>query len=42
MLTALCPRVAGLHTTPETSTGASRLMPAVWELPPKVAVTVAV
>ena len=38
--TALCPRVAGLHTTPETSTGASRMMVAVCELAPRVAVTV--
>ena len=39
---ALCPRVAGLHATPETSTGASRLIVVVCELAPKVAVTVAV
>ena len=42
VLTALCPRLAGLHATPETSTGADRLIVAVFELLPKVAVTVAV
>ena len=41
VLTALCPRLVGLQTTPETSTGASRLMVAVCELVPSVAVTVA-
>ena len=41
VLTALCPTLAGLHATPETSAGASRLMAAVCELPLKVAVTVA-
>jgi hypothetical protein len=41
-LTALCPRLVGLHTTPDTSTGASRLIVAVCELPTSVAVTVAV
>ena len=41
VLTALCPRLVGLHATPETSTGASRLIVAVWELLPRVAVTVA-
>ena len=41
VLTALCPRLVGLHTTPETSTGASRLTAAVFELLPRVAVTVA-
>ena len=41
VLTALCPRLVGLQATPETSTGASRLMAAVWELLPRVAVTVA-
>ena len=41
VLTALCPRLVGLHATPETSTGASRLMVAVCELVPSVAVTVA-
>jgi hypothetical protein len=40
-LTVLCPRLAGLHTTPDTSTGASRLIVAVLELAPSVAVTVA-
>jgi hypothetical protein len=32
----------GLHVTPETSTGASRLIVAVCELPPRLTVTVAV
>ena len=41
VLTALCPRLAGLQATPETSTGVSRLRAAVWELVPSVAVTVA-
>jgi hypothetical protein len=41
VLTALCPRLVGLQATPETSTGASRLMVAVCELLPRVAVTVA-
>ena len=41
VLTALCPRLVGLHATLETSTGASRLMVAVFELLPSVAVTVA-
>ena len=41
VLTALCPRLVGLHATAETSTGASRLMVAVWELVPSVVVTVA-
>ena len=41
VLTALCPRLAGLHATPETSTGADRLIVAVCELLLKVAVTVA-
>jgi hypothetical protein len=41
VLTALCPRLVGLQTTPKTSTGASRLTVAVFELLPKVAVTVA-
>jgi hypothetical protein len=40
-LTAFCPRLAGLHTTPDASTGASRLIVAVLELAPSVAVTVA-
>ena len=39
VLTALCPRLDGLHATPETSTGATRLIAAVFELVPKVAVT---
>jgi hypothetical protein len=42
VLTALCPRLVGLQATPDTNTGASRLMVAVFELPPKAAVTVAV
>ncbi len=41
VLTALCPRLVGLQATPETRTGASRLMAAVCELMPRVAVTVA-
>ncbi len=41
LLTALCPRLVGLHTTPETNTGAKRLIVAVFELAPSVAVTVA-
>ena len=41
VLTALCPRLVGLQATPETSTGASRLIVAVCELLPSVAVTVA-
>ena len=41
VLTALCPRLVGLHATPDTSTGATRLIAAVCELVPKVAVTVA-
>ena len=41
-LTALWPRLVGLQATPETSTGANRLIVAVWELLPRVAVTVAV
>jgi hypothetical protein len=39
--TALGPRLVGVHATPETSTGASRLIAAVCELLPRVAVTVA-
>ena len=39
---APCPRLAGLHAKPDTRTGASRLTVAVCELPPRVAVTVAV
>ena len=41
VLTALCPRLAGMHITPETSTGASRLIVAVCEPLLRVAVTVA-
>jgi hypothetical protein len=43
VLTAPCPRLVGLQTKVETSTGAgaSRLIVAVWELPPRVAVTTA-
>jgi len=41
VLAALCPRLVGLQATPDTSTGASRLIVAVFELVPKVAVTVA-
>ena len=41
VLTALCPRLVGLQAKVETSTGASRLMVAVCELLPRVAVTVA-
>ena len=41
VLTALWPRLVGLQDTPETSTGASRLMVDVCELLPRVAVTVA-
>ena len=42
VLTALCPRLVGLQATPETSTGASKLIAAVCELVPRVAVTIAV
>jgi hypothetical protein len=38
---ALCPRLAGVQATPETSIGASRLTVAVCELLPRVAVTIA-
>ena len=41
VLTALCPKLVGLHATPDTSTGAVRLIVAVCELLPRVAVTVA-
>ena len=41
VLTALWPRLAGLQATPETRTGASKLMVAVCELLPSVAVTFA-
>ena len=40
--TALCPRLVGLHATPDTSAGASRVTGAVFELLARVAVTVAV
>ena len=42
VLTALCPRLVGLQARVETRTGASRLIVAVCELLPRVAVTVAV
>ena len=38
--TALCPRLAGLQARVDTRTGASRLTVAVWELLPRVEVTV--
>ena len=41
VLTALCPTLVGLHAKVDTSTGANRLMVAVSELVPSVAVTVA-
>jgi hypothetical protein len=41
VLEELGPRLAGLQATPETRAGATRLMAAVCELAPKVAVTVA-
>jgi hypothetical protein len=43
VLTALCPRLVGLHVSTETrtGTGARRLIEAVLELLPRVAVTVA-
>jgi hypothetical protein len=41
LLTAPCPRLVGVHATPDTCTGASKLIVAVCELPPSVAVTVA-
>jgi hypothetical protein len=41
VMTPLCPRLVGLQATPETSTGANRLMVAVCELVPRVAVMVA-
>ena len=40
-LTALCPRLVRLHARSDTSTGATRLIVAVFELVPRVAVTVA-
>ena len=42
VLAAPCPRLVGLQAMPETSAGASRLIVEVCELPPRVAVTVAV
>jgi hypothetical protein len=42
VLVALCPRLDGLQATPDTSTGVCRLIVAVWELAPSVAVTVAI
>ena len=41
VLTALCPRVVGLHVTADTRIGAVRLIVDVCELLPRVAVTVA-
>ena len=41
VLTPPGPRLTGLQATPETSTGASRLIVAVWELPPREAVKAA-
>jgi len=41
VLTPLCPKLVGLHATADTNTGAVRLMVAVCELLPSVAVTVA-
>jgi len=41
VLAALCPRLVGLQATLETSTGASRLIVALCELLPRVAVRVA-
>ncbi len=41
VLVVLCPRLVGLHATPETSTAVTRLMLAACELLPSVAVTVA-
>jgi hypothetical protein len=41
VLTALWPRLVGLQATPDTKPGANRLIVAVCELPPRVAVTVA-
>ena len=41
VLMALCPRLVGLQDTPETKTGANRLIVAVLELAPRVTVTVA-
>ncbi len=41
VLKALCPRLVRLQATPDTNTGATRLIVAVFELLPRVAVTVA-
>ncbi len=41
VLTAPCPRLAGIQATPETDAGASRVTAAVLELLPRAAVTVA-
>ena len=41
VLTALCPRLVGVQPNVETTTGATRLIEAVWELVPSEAVTVA-
>ena len=41
VLTADCARLVGLHASVETRTGATRLIVAVLELVPRVAVTVA-
>ena len=41
VLSALCPKLAGLHARPDTSTAAVRLIVAVCELLPRVAVIVA-
>jgi hypothetical protein len=41
VLAPLCPKLVGLHATPETSTGATRLITNVCEVLPSVAVTVA-
>jgi hypothetical protein len=41
LLTPLCPRLVGLQVTPDTSTGANKLIAAVCKLAPSVAVTVA-
>ena len=42
VLTALWPMLVGLQASVDTSAGVSRLIVAVWELLPRVAVTVAV
>jgi hypothetical protein len=42
VLAEFCPRLVGLQVTPETRPGATRLIAAVCELLPRVAVTVAV